>query len=705
MNVVSQPRVTVVGSTAVLWRYAVADVQIDLAPPSVEIDGRSVVLTGALEEVAATVLPHGGIERHFEGGVSTDPDLRLQMIIRGAADTPVVRFHYRVSSLSERLLSKRSGGDTVRLASVSLPTTDATEVRLSDYSSLVHSYVPTEVPLGERDFTAQQAVMGPMITWALDDGHAVLAYEHGSQHPDAYLGYSLGAGPGATGTLDLVGVKGTYLSGQDLRHGWSTVWTELAWVPGDREHLQHAYRDFVLRHLAISPASREPLIFYNTWNHQERIKHWEQRPYLADMNETRMLAEIDVAHRIGVDVFVIDTGWYDRTGDWRVDLERFPSGLSPIKERLDAYGMRLGLWFGPTSAAVSSGLLARNLVNRMSWHGERPPARPIWETEESEELCLVSPYADDFAAELIRCARELGVTYFKWDAITQYGCDDPHHDHGTEANAPGERADSYAFQQPLALARIAETITSAVPDAIVDFDVTEPERCVGLAFLTAGKYFLVNNGPFTDSFDLPSDKDLSWSNTNLFFYPGAARDWVCRTPLTYDTWIPSVLFLTHYLPDDPAPNQDMSIGSAILGQNGIWGDLLSISDGGIDRMARVLMAYKGVRDDVTRSTALRTGIPGGMIEAYEKIDPSSGRGVLVIFANQVGSPFGPDQPMTSTIVTRSAVVKEIVTTPGVEISYDTAGRAIVTARFSETGAAIVVFGASEPAQDAGMSTA
>ena len=93
----------------------------------------------------------------------------------------------------------------------------------------------------------------------------------------------------------------------------------------------------------------------------------------------------EVANRIGTDVFVIDTGWYDRTGDWQVDRQRFPDGLTPITERLDAYGMRLGLWFGPTSAAVSSNLLARNAVNRMSWRGERPPARPIWETEESEE--------------------------------------------------------------------------------------------------------------------------------------------------------------------------------------------------------------------------------------------------------------------------------------------------------------------------------
>jgi alpha-galactosidase len=691
-----KPGVELVGSPGVLWRYLQADRQtIDVAPPTVEIDGRITVLTGSPQEIAQTALANGAIEHVIQCPVDDEDDLRLRLIVRVAPDNPMVRFRYDLRSTAERRLTKIAGVDTIRLAAVRLPTRRAAEVRLSDYNSLVHSYVLTEVSLAEQEFAAEQLIMGPVLTWPTDGGHALLAYEHGSQYPDAYLSYRLGAVADHAARAELVGIKGSYLAGQDLRDGFATVWLELAWEPDDRANLQRCYRDFVLRYLPTSPASRAPLIFYNTWNHQERVKHWTGRPYLADMSADRMLAEIEVAHRIGIDVFVIDTGWYDRTGDWRVDRQRFPDGLTPITERLDAYGMRLGLWFGPTSAAVSSNLLARNAVNRMSWRGDRPPARPIWETEESEELCLVSSYADDFADELIRCARELGVTYFKWDAITQYGCDDPHHDHGTNDNTAAERADAYAFRQPLAMARIVERVTAAVPEAIVDFDVTEPERCMGLAFLAAGKYFLINNGPYLPSFDIPTDKDLHWSNPNLFFYPGPARDWICRTPLTYDTWIPSILFLTHYLPDDPAANQEMTVGSLILGQNGIWGDLLSISSDGVTRMARLIAAYKQVRDDVTSATAIRTGVPGQMVETYQKIDPATGCGVLVIFANRVGTPYGPDRPMTAEVVTHATVARSVVTTAGVAVQFDAAGRAVVRAQFAETGSTIVFFGAAE----------
>jgi alpha-galactosidase len=309
----------------------------------------------------------------------------------------------------------------------------------------------------------------------------------------------------------------------------------------------------------------------------------------------------------------------------------------------------------------------------------------------------VSSYADDFADELIRCARELGVRYFKWDAIDQYGCDSPDHHHGDETHTPAERADSYAFQQPLYLARVVERLTRACPDAIVDFDVTEAHRCVGLSFLSVGKYFLVNNGPYFPSFDIPADRDVHWHNPNVFFHPGPARDWVVRTPLAYDTWIPSILFLAHYLPDDPASNQESSVGSLVLGHNGLWGDLVSISDDGVDRMARLLSLYLQVRADVTAAAPRRIGIPGGQVEIHEKVSADTGHGVVVIFANGVGRPFDDDNPLRVRHVTRAPVSARCTTSnPSVQVDRDPAGRGIVAAEFATTGTAIVFFGAEEP---------
>jgi alpha-galactosidase len=154
---------------------------------------------------------------------------------------------------------------------------------------------------------------------------------------------------------------------------------------------------------------------------------------------------------------------------------------------------------------------------------------------------------------------------------------------------------------------VANKICEAIPGAIVDFDITEGERAVGLAFLEAGKYFAVNNGPYYYSFDDPEYAPGGGMGANVLVFPGLARAVNARHTLNYDKWIPSTLFLTHYLPDDPEYSQWINIGSLILGQNGIWGDLPNISEAGVERFGTALSKYKEVSDDITKSHPVRSG--------------------------------------------------------------------------------------------------
>ena len=98
------------------------------------------------------------------------------------------------------------------------------------------------------------------------------------------------------------------------------------------------YRQFFLNEVCENTESRKPYIYYNTWNYQERKRYFNGRPYLETMHFEQMLAEIEVAHRLGVDVFVIDTGWYIKTGDWQVNRERFPDGLQEVRRGWKATG-------------------------------------------------------------------------------------------------------------------------------------------------------------------------------------------------------------------------------------------------------------------------------------------------------------------------------------------------------------------------------
>ena len=465
-----------------LWKYGT----YRFAPPTFSIDGKQV--SGEVPHFVPMGTPihldNGVTEYSFAGPLAQDPHLQLQIQFQTNDETPVIRFRYTLKGDQARTLTAPGGVNNLTYLETSLKELpNAEEVTLSNFAQLTHSYTLSEQNIEDRYFQDNGTFMGPILAASDSRRSLLLAYEHGSQVPDAFLQYQLSPDR----NVRLIAVKGNYVSGQpiDANHSWQSLWMETAAAPGGIDQLASIYRRFVLKYMTQNPATRKPYIFYNTWNFQERNKWWNGKPYLESMNEDRILKEIDVAHRMGIDVFVLDTGWYEKTGDWTVSTKRFPDGLKTVKQKLDGYGMRLGLWFGPTTAAVSSRVAREHPEWRRSWDGKVGEPQEVWETEKSYKMCMVSGYADTFADELIRLAREVGVTYFKWDAIAQYGCNDPHHDHGGESNTPQERADSYAFQLVQYMSRVADKVAAAVPgdDCGLRCDRKRPGHGPGVSFL------------------------------------------------------------------------------------------------------------------------------------------------------------------------------------------------------------------------------
>jgi alpha-galactosidase len=690
--------VTFPGEIGSLWIYHCknSDQEYRLAAPVFEINGQPITAFTRQVELAnpPQVLPNGCTEYRLHGIIEGWPHLNLEITLRTAPNDPVIRFRYRLLSSSTVFITKSEGKDNLQYTRVLLPASSQVwEITLSEFNELMHAYQLNERQIPAAAFKAGLHAAGPIL--AASDGQAacLLAYEHGSNLPNSYLAYQLADHPQQNVlSVNLQAVKGNYSHNQILapEQPFETIWMQFAAVGGDLNTLAAAYRQFTLEHLSLYPATRQPLIFYNTWNFQERNRHWNHQPYLASMNAERILAEIDAAHEMGIDVFVLDTGWYSKTGDWEVDRTRFPDGLAPIRHKLEGYGMRLGLWFNPGAAAVSSHL-HQAYRNCTIWrNGAESSPHPVWETEASRSFCLVSNYAEAFADQLIRLNRELGVTYFKWDAVGQEnGCTSPDHSHGGIENPEQERAECYEFELVRALVRIAERVSAACPEAICDLDLTESGRSLGLAFLSAGKFFLINNGPYFANYDLP----MPGTNENLFFNPGPARPTLCREALAYDHWIPSILFLTHYFPDEtpqPEPHWslphgradslEVNLASLILGHNGIWGDLLSLSKQGIQQISETLRAYKLVAQAITRAAPVRTGKVGASPEIHEKLH--QGQGAVVIFSPRRG---------VYQYVTQHSTAAPFWQSPGIEFLRTTSGKAVIQADFTRPGAKIVFF--------------
>ncbi|HAH25842.1 MAG TPA: hypothetical protein DCL77_19145 [Prolixibacteraceae bacterium] len=680
-------KISLINSDHTFWEYTVNKTgkKFFFEAPEFEIDGKQVHARMSSIKLAqrAVRLKNGVNEYSLEGSVSQIPDMMLRATFQVSNNNPIIRFRYELSSESNHQLTKSTGRDQLNYLDVSLKGfPEVKEIKFSEFNEMVHSFCLSERNIEDNQFTDSIRLMGPLVIASNGSSSFLVGYEHGSQAPDRFLEFSLKP----EHSMTLQAVKGNYYSGYSINkdQSYQTIWFEAGAVAGDEDLLAKNYRSFVLHHMSQNTESRKPYIFYNTWNFQERNRNWYKKPYLADMTLDRMMKEIEAAHKMGIEVFVIDAGWFEKTGDWTPSLKRFPDGLKSISQKLKDNGMKLGLWFNPTVAAQTSNMLKNHRDKVRTRGGNEGKPFPVWETEASYGMCLVSDYRDAFADELIRLNKELGVTYFKWDAIGQYECDDPQHGHGGVGNSAQERMESYAFEISKSMTYVVDKLVQACPEAIVDFDITEGGRAVGLGFLSSGKYFLINNGPYFFNYDIPFDRENGqW---NIFFYPGPARTWICRTPLTYDKWIPTSLFLTHYLPDDPYENQSIAVGSLILGQNGIWGDLPKISKEGVEFFAKTLSLYKQVRDDMTEVSMIRDGAVGGSPEVYEKINPETGKGAIVLFSSHAG---------TYSYISKTKVDFRHWETRNTEVKILTSGLVRVDVKFNTAEAKIVFFGVNQ----------
>ncbi len=89
--------------------------------------------------------------------------------------------------------------------------------------------------------------------------------------------------------------------------------------------------------------------------------NWEATYF--DFTEGRLVEIAAKAKECGVELFVLDDGWfgarsndYAGLGDWVANRERLPRGIKGIADRIEEMGMKFGLWFEPEMVNKDSDL-------------------------------------------------------------------------------------------------------------------------------------------------------------------------------------------------------------------------------------------------------------------------------------------------------------------------------------------------------------
>ncbi len=192
------------------------------------------------------------------------------------------------------------------------------------------------------------------------------------------------------------------------------------------------------------------------------INNWEATYF--DFDEEKLLSIARAARDIGIELFVLDDGWFGKRdrdncslGDWVVDKRKLPNGLDGLVKKITALGLKFGLWFEPEMVSPDSDLYRAH----PDWclHVDGRP-RTLGRHQLILDLSRqdVCDYIVDAVSSVLRSA---DISYVKWDMnrnMTEIG----------SALLPPDRQRETAHRYMLGLYSVMERITTAFPDVLFE---------------------------------------------------------------------------------------------------------------------------------------------------------------------------------------------------------------------------------------------
>lgn len=146
------------------------------------------------------------------------------------------------------------------------------------------------------------------------------------------------------------------------------------------------------------------------------VNNWEGTYF--DFNEDKILDMAKTAQRLGIELFVLDDGWFGKRnndwtglGDWFPNLEKLPNGIKGLSEKIINLGMKFGIWIEPEMVNKDSDLYRSHpewtleTPNRKSCHGRN---QYVLDYSNSD----VVDYIFNLLKDVISTSH---ISYIKWD--------------------------------------------------------------------------------------------------------------------------------------------------------------------------------------------------------------------------------------------------------------------------------------------------
>ena len=172
---------------------------------------------------------------------------------------------------------------------------------------------------------------------------------------------------------------------------------------GGASRLLHAYvRNQVLPHGQVPHK-----ILYNSWE-----------ATLFDVDEASQSALAEIAAKMGVELFVMDDGWFHNRnfdnaglGDWWPDEVKFPNGLGNLIQKVNDLGMSFGLWVEPEMVNPDSDLYRTHPEWVIHF-----PTRARTESRNQLILNMARTDVQDYIIGVLdKLLTENNISFIKWD--------------------------------------------------------------------------------------------------------------------------------------------------------------------------------------------------------------------------------------------------------------------------------------------------
>lgn len=146
------------------------------------------------------------------------------------------------------------------------------------------------------------------------------------------------------------------------------------------------------------------------------INNWEATYF--DFNEDKILELAKQAKNLGIELFVLDDGWFgnrndDTTslGDWYSNVEKLPQGLKGLSKKIKTLGLMFGIWIEPEMISENSDLMRKH----NDW-AVGAPGRPRSYGRNQFVIDMSNKDVVDYLFNVLSKIIEEGdIDYIKWD--------------------------------------------------------------------------------------------------------------------------------------------------------------------------------------------------------------------------------------------------------------------------------------------------